>query len=112
MVTCNMFRRRPVASDESFWPFQYIEAENSGDIEGVVTDEDDSYTADFFTQRALEFVRSTTVRETFGLTLKDVLGMDYGMFLYLERLVRKLDKARQDQLDALDKENNKDTESN
>lgn len=98
MITCNMFSKRPVASDDLFWPFQYVET----DIDGAAVEEDEVYTEDFFTQRALEFVQSTTVRETFGLTLKDVLDMDYGMFLYLERLVKKMDDARKAQLDALD----------
>lgn len=102
MITCNMFSKRPVAGDENFWPFQYIDTDADSD------DSDESnYTADFFTQRALEFVQSTTVRETFGLTLKDVLGMDYGTFLYLERIVKKMDKVRKDQLDSLEEGTNK-----
>ena len=106
MITCNLFMRKPRVCNEDFWPFQYIENE-------LMTDEEsDDYTADFFTQRALEFVQSTTVRETFGLSLKDVLGMDYGMFLYLERLVKKMDKIRKDQLDQLEDNTNNIKEEN
>lgn len=97
MITCNIFKIRPKAGDENFWPFQYFDRSDQASGE-----EEPDYTADFFTERAISFCKSTTVRETFGLTLKDVMGMDYGTLLYLEKIANKIDEARARQMDELD----------
>lgn len=96
MITCNIFKVRAKTSDNNFWPFQYIDKNDDPN------DPDVEYTEDFFTQRAISFCKSSTVRETFGLTLKDVLGMDYGTLLYLEKIASKIDEARARQMDAID----------
>lgn len=96
MVTCNIFKIRPKASDVNFWPFQYFER---GDMS---SEEDSEYTEDFFTQRAISFCKSSTVRETFGLTLKDALSMDYGTLLYLEKIANQIDDAKARQIDQID----------
>lgn len=97
MVTCNIFKLRPSSSDNNFWPFQYVE---KSDV--PTQEEDGEYTEDFFFQRAISFCKSNTVRETFGLNLKDVLDMDYGTLLYLEKIASRLDEARAKQMDELD----------
>ncbi len=99
IITCNIFKIRPKTSDENFWPFQYVE---KSDTPTNSEDEDDGYTEDFFFQRAISFCKSNTVRETFGLNLKDVLGMDYGTLLYLEKIASRLDEARARQMDEID----------
>ena len=96
MITCNIFKIRSKTSDNNFWPFQYIDKNDDP------TDQEVEYTEDFFTQRAISFCKSSTVRETFGLTLKDVLGMDYGTLLYLEKIASKIDEARARQMDEID----------
>ena len=96
MITCNIFKVRPTTGDNNFWPFQYIDKDDEHRGEGG------EFTEDFFTERAISFCKSTTVRETFGLTLKDVLGMDYGTLLYLEKIANKLDEVRVRQMDEID----------
>ena len=96
MITCNIFKIRPKISDNNFWPFEYVDDVNDNGAD------DSGYTEDFFTQRAISFCKSTTVRETFGLTFKDVMGMDYGMLLYLEKIANKLDEVRIHKLDEMD----------
>ena len=96
MITCNIFKVRPKSSDMNFWPFQYFDNSDNP------SDEEPEYTEDFFTQRAISFCKSATVRETFGLTLKDALGMDYGTLLYLEKIANKIDDARAHQMDQID----------
>lgn len=96
MITCNIFKIRPKVSDNNFWPFEYVDT-----LDEHIDGESD-YTEDFFTQRAISFCKSTTVRETFGLTFKDVMGMDYGTLLYLEKIANKLDEVRVHKLDEMD----------
>lgn len=97
MITCNIFKVRPKTGDANFWPFQYFDKseEPSGE-------DDPDYTEDFFTQRAISLCKSTTARETFGLTLKDIMGMDYGTLLYIEKIANEIDAARVRQMDEID----------
>ena len=97
MITCNIFKLRPKVSDANFWPFEYFDKSDM-----PADEENPDYTEDFFTERAISFCKSTTVRETFGLTLKDVMSMDYGSLLYFEKIANKIDEARTRQLDQID----------
>lgn len=93
IVTSNIYKKRPVAGDDDFWPFQYFEEED--------INVEDSNSPDFFTQKALSLAQKTTAREVFGLTLKDIMGMDYGFYLYLEKIIEDAERLRQQQLDKL-----------
>lgn len=94
MLTCNIFNLRSVKADPLFWPFQYVDNKE---------DEQLVYTPDYFTEKALTLVQKSTARELLGLTFKDVLEMDYGMYQYLEKLLDELEEARQKTLKELDK---------
>lgn len=93
ILTCNLFNMHPAAADPLYWPFQYIE--DKGDDKRV-------FSPDYFTEKALTLIQKNTARETLGLTFKDVMEMDYGMYQYLEKLLQDLEEARQKALEDLD----------
>ena len=93
ILTCNLFNQHPVTADPMYWPFQYIE--DKGDDKRL-------FSPDYFTEKALTLIQKNTARETLGLTFKDVMEMDYGMYQYLEKLLQDLEEARQKALEELD----------
>lgn len=94
LITSNIYKRRPVAGSDEFWLYEYLE---DADV-----NIEDSESPDFFTQRAISLVQKTTAREVFGLTLKDIMGMDYGFFLYLERLIEEAERVRAQKLEEIE----------
>ena len=93
ILTCNLFNNHPVTADPLYWPFQYIEDKG---------DEQRLFSPDYFTEKALTLIQKSTARETLGLTFKDVMEMDYGMYQYLEKLLQDLEEVRKKALEDLE----------
>jgi len=95
---------RPPDALADFWPFQYEEPAEGESPEEKEKRESTIYSPDYFTDKAIAFSQRVTVRETFQLSLKDVMGMDYGTLLHLEKVIDDIEEARARETERLEKE--------
>lgn len=102
MITCNIFQMRPTGALSDFWPFQYDEGAES--TEKTDHEKEVTFTPDYFTDKAIAFTQRVTARETFQLSLKDVMGMDYGTLLHLEKIIDTIEEERAKEADRLEKQ--------
>lgn len=98
IVTEQVLQIRPSSGDAKYWLFQYIDPADT-----VIRDDkgEEIFSPDFFTLKAISLAQKVVVRETLGLSLKDILEMDYGTYLHLERIVDGLEQRREEALKAL-----------